>query len=195
MTFFFFGASQGKKKERRFQVLQTQRWRANGYKRWKKKNPVLKHQAACYTESNMKSEKGWNPEKKKLKKKRGERYEKRKVWGGSQWQKKITERTSPPQTLPRCYHWHSLRKKKKSNGTSRTRKWPRQISTKKKGRGLTGNYLGWLRHSLHNIGCDSPKKKNFVRPYSVVCQIPLRRCYHCWSTAARPIRQQKGMLK
>lgn len=85
--------------------------------------------------------------------------------------------------------------KKKSNGASRTRKWPRQISTKKKGRGLTGNYLGWLRHSLHNIGCDSPKKKNFVRPYSVVCQIPLRRCYHCWSTAARPIRQQKGMLK
>lgn len=125
-----------------------------------KKNPVLKHQAACYTESNMKSEKGWNPEKKKNKKeKRREVRKEESVGRKSMTKKKMTERTSPPQTLPRCYHWHSLRKKKKSNGASRTRKWPRQISTKKKGRGLTGNYLGWLRHSLHNIGCDSPKKK------------------------------------
>lgn len=61
-------------------------------------------------------------------------------------------------------------KKKESNGASRTRKWPRQISTKKSS-GLTGNYLGWLRHSLHNIGCDSPKKKKKLRS-SILLGIP-----------------------
>ena len=40
----------------------------------------------------MKSEKGWNPEKKKIKKKRGERYEKRKVWGGKSMTKKKYDR-------------------------------------------------------------------------------------------------------
>ena len=85
MNFFFFGASQVKKKKKGV----SRYYKRNDEEQTvindgKKKNPVLKHQAACYTESNMKSEKGWNPEKKKLKKKRGERYEKRKVWGGSQ---------------------------------------------------------------------------------------------------------------
>ena len=70
-----------------------------------KKNPVLKHQAACYTESNMKSEKGWNPEKKKNKKeKRREVRKEESVGRKSMTKKKMTERTSPPQTLPRCYH-------------------------------------------------------------------------------------------
>ena len=141
----------------------------------------------------MKSEKGWNPEKKKNKKeKRREVRKEESVGRKSMTKKKMTERTSPPQTLPRCYHWHSLRKKKKSNGASRTRKWPRQISTKKKGRGLTGNYLGWLRHSLHNIGCDSPKKKKLRS--SILCGMPntassvlslLKHCSEAHSSAER----------